>query len=101
MEYRFPEQDVCYRSPAIANNDDLPNPMGIPAFANAIDQLKGVDIAYDSYVNEFVLGKKRIMVKPEGFTTEYDGTPFLTQTMLHIIPFLWINPMGISYKKSI
>lgn len=61
---------------AIANNDDLPNPMGIPAFANAIDQLKGVDIAYDSYVNEFVLGKKRIMVKPEGFTTEYDGTPF-------------------------
>lgn len=48
----------------IANNESQDNPMGISVFANAIDQLKGVDIAYDSYVNEFVLGKKRIMVKP-------------------------------------
>lgn len=48
----------------IANNVDNTLPMGIPAFANAIDQLKGVDISYDSYVNEFVLGKKRVMVKP-------------------------------------
>ena len=49
----------------IANNIDDLNPMGIAVFANAIDTLKGVDIAYDSYVNEFVLGKKRVMVKPE------------------------------------
>lgn len=58
----------------IANNVDNTLPMGIPAFANAIDQLKGVDIAYDSYVNEFVLGKKRIMVKP-GATKDLDGEP--------------------------
>lgn len=56
----------------IANNIDNTLPMGIPAFANAIDQLKGVDIAYDSYVNEFVLGKKRIMVKP-GAAKREDG----------------------------
>lgn len=55
----------------IANNIEENNPMGIPVFANAIDVLKGVDIAYDSYVNEFVLGKKRVMVKPSA--TKNDG----------------------------
>lgn len=48
----------------IANNYDITLPMGIPAFANAIPQLKGVDIAFDGYINEFVLGKKRVMFKP-------------------------------------
>lgn len=48
----------------IANNIEDNNPMGIAVFANAIDVLKAVDVAYDSYVNEFILGKKRIMVKP-------------------------------------
>lgn len=58
----------------IANNVDYEIPMGIAIYANAIDILKGVDIAYDSYVNEFVLGKKRIMVKPSA--TQYiDGEP--------------------------
>lgn len=58
----------------IANNVDTTLPMGIPAFANAIDQLKGVDIAYDSYVNEFVLGKKRVMVQP-GAIKDLEGNP--------------------------
>ena len=56
----------------IANNSSMDNPMGISVFANAIDQLRGVDIAYDSYVNEFVLGKKRIMVKPSALK-DMDG----------------------------
>lgn len=60
--------------PNIANNFDHSIPLGISVYANAIDVMKGVDIAYDSYVNEFVLGKKRIMVKPAA--TEYlDGEP--------------------------
>lgn len=50
--------------PNIVNNFEYSIPLGIPVYANAIDVLKGVDIAYDSYVNEFILGKKRIMVKP-------------------------------------
>lgn len=48
----------------IANNITDNNPMGISVYANAIDCLKGVDVAFDSYINEFVLGKKRIIVKP-------------------------------------
>lgn len=49
-------------TPNICNNIDLDSPMGISVFANAIDQLKGCDLVYDSYTNEYVLGKKRILV---------------------------------------
>lgn len=66
----------------IANNVDNTLPMGIPAFANAIDQLKGVDVAYDSYVNEFVLGKKRVMVKP-GAVKDLDGNPVFDPNELY------------------
>lgn len=60
--------------PNIANNVDISLPMGISVYGNSIDVLKGVDIAYDSYVNEFALGKKRIMVKPSA-TNYIDGEP--------------------------
>lgn len=60
--------------PNISNNFDYSIPLGISVFANAIDVLKGVDVAYDSYVNEFILGKKRIMVKPSA-TNYLDGEP--------------------------
>lgn len=56
----------------IANNAEIGSPMGVSVYANAIDQLKGVDIAYDSYVNEFVLGRKRIFLRPE-FLKTVDG----------------------------
>ncbi|SHI43052.1 phage portal protein [Parasporobacterium paucivorans] len=49
-------------TPNIVNNIDLDSPMGISVFANAIDQLEGVDLAYDSYCNEFELGKTKIIV---------------------------------------
>lgn len=48
--------------PNICNNVDLDSPMGISVFANAIDQVKGCDLVYDSYMNEYVLGRKRILV---------------------------------------
>lgn len=48
--------------PNICNNIDLDSPLGVSVFANAIDQLKGCDLVYDSYMNEFVLGRKRILV---------------------------------------
>lgn len=71
----------------IANNVDVSLPMGISVYANAIDQLKGVDVAYDSYVNEFVLGKKRIMVKPEA-TKDIDGNPIFDpkDTAFYVLP---------------
>lgn len=48
--------------PNLCNNIDLDSPLGISVFANSINQLKGCDLIYDSYVNEFVLGRKRILV---------------------------------------
>jgi len=59
----------------IVNNLDPDSPMGVAVFANAIDQLRGIDIAYDSYVNEFVLGKKRIFVAPELLSMSDSGAP--------------------------
>lgn len=49
-------------SPNICNNIDLDSPLGISVYANCIAQLKGCDLIYDSYINEFVLGRKRILV---------------------------------------
>ena len=71
----------------IANNIDVSLPLGISVFANAIDNLKGVDVAYDSYINEFVLGKKRIMVKPEA-TKGIDGEPVFdpNDTVYYVLP---------------
>lgn len=71
----------------IANNIDPTLPMGIAAFANAIDQIKGVDTAYDSYVNEFTLGKKRIIAKVEA-TKDFNGKPVFDtkDTIYYVLP---------------
>ena len=71
----------------IVSNLDPGSPMGISVYANALDQLKGVDVAFDSYVNEFILGKKRIMVKPEA-TKDFDGAPLFDTDELafYILP---------------
>jgi len=61
--------------PARVNSVDLNSPLGMSVFGDAIDQLRGVDLIYDSYLNEFTLGRKRCMV-PQSLATmlqEQDG----------------------------
>ena len=65
---------VLFR-PNIANNLDISSPLGISVYANAIDQLKTCDNIFDSFNSEFALGRKRIMVKPEGLRSA-DGEPY-------------------------
>lgn len=48
--------------PPIVNNIDLKTPMGISIYANSIDKLKAIDDKYDSFDNEFIDGKRRILV---------------------------------------
>ena len=48
--------------PNLANNFDTSSPMGISIYANSIDRFKSLDVKYDSFYNEFILGKKRILV---------------------------------------
>lgn len=68
------ERMFVINRPNIVNNIDPSLPLGISVFANAIPQLKGCDIAYDTYVNEMVLGKKRVIVKAEALQNT-DGNP--------------------------
>lgn len=62
----YTETDVpCFQiiKPNIVNNYDKTNPLGMGIIYNALDILKSIDTEYDSLLNEFQLGKKRIFVK--------------------------------------
>ena len=61
-----------YFKPNIANNFDTQSPLGISIYANALDTLKAIDIAFDSLIREFRLGKKRIIVPATAVKTVVD-----------------------------
>ncbi len=63
----------CFRT-AYSNNIFPDIPLGLPAFANAADTLKALDVAFDSFSREFVLGKKRIIVPSSCVQTVVDIT---------------------------
>ena len=50
-----------WRTP-IANNLDDNSPLGVSIYGNALETLHAIDICYDSLVQEFRLGKKKIIV---------------------------------------
>jgi A118 family predicted phage portal protein len=58
--------------PAAANNFDPDSPLGVSVFASAADTLKALDIAFDSFMREFILGKKRIIVPAASIQTVID-----------------------------
>lgn len=65
--------------PNICNNIDMDSPYGISIFANSIDVLEGIDIAFDGIPNEYLLGKKRIFIDKElTKVNSIDGTESLT-----------------------
>lgn len=70
-----PERQFVIDRLNIANNSDRDNPMGVAIFANSIDILRGIDTVYDSYINEFILGKKRIFAAPELMGEDILGNP--------------------------
>ena len=51
--------------PNIANNIDINSPLGISIYANALDNLQGVDLAYDGFCEEMRLGRARIFVNKD------------------------------------
>lgn len=60
--------------PNIANNIDINSPMGISIFANALDVLQGVDLAYDGFCEEMRLGRSRIFVNKDLVRFDVNGT---------------------------
>jgi len=58
--------------PNLANNLDMTSPLGISIFANSLDRFKAIDLKYDSFMNEFELGKKRILVDSSTLKAKVD-----------------------------
>lgn len=58
--------------PLLTNNLFSNSPFGIPYFANAIDNLKAVDISFDALKNEIIDGRKRTFVRADMFSYD-DG----------------------------
>ena len=61
-----------YFRPPIANNLDDNSPLGVSIYANALETLHALDICFDSFVREFRLGKKRIIVPARMVKTVVD-----------------------------
>lgn len=61
-----------YMRTPIANNLDDNSPLGVSIYGNAMETLHALDIAYDSLVSEFRLGKKRIIVPASAIKTVVD-----------------------------
>lgn len=61
-----------FRSDFSCNIPDTNIPLGISCYANAVDTLKALDVAFDSFAREFVLGKKRIIVPSSCIRTVVD-----------------------------
>lgn len=61
-----------YYRTATANNLDDNSPLGVSIYANATSTLKALDICFDSFAREFVLGKKRIIVPAQCIRTVVD-----------------------------
>ena len=61
-----------YFRPPIANNLDDNSPLGVSIYANALETLHALDITFDSFVREFRLGKKRIIVPARMVKTVVD-----------------------------
>ena len=60
-----------FRTP-VANNLDDNSPLGVSIYGNAMETLHALDIAFDSFVREFRLGKKRIIVPARMIKTVVD-----------------------------
>lgn len=59
---QYKRSGFVYFKPNTANNIDMTSPLGVSVYANSLDTLKSLDIAFDSYQREFKLGKKKIIV---------------------------------------
>ena len=75
--------------PLLTNNLFNNSPFGIPYYANAIDNLKAVDISFDALKNEIVDGRKRTFVRAEMMNYD-DGSQKMVfdpeDTTVYVLP---------------
>lgn len=65
--------------PNITNNIDMYSPMGISVYANALDNVAGCDIIYDSCITEVITGQRIVMMHKALLTTTDCGEPIAPQ----------------------
>lgn len=70
--YPYKEKMFSYFHPAVSNNILTDTNIGMSVFYNCIDTLKALDIAFDSLMREFILGRKRIIVPSSCIRTIVD-----------------------------
>lgn len=61
-----------YFKPSVSSNVEYEIPLGMSIYANAMDTLAALDVAFDSFYREFILGKKRIIVPSAAVQTVTD-----------------------------
>jgi len=75
--------------PLITNNILDNNPFGIPHYANAIDNLKAVDISFDELKNEIKDGRRRTFARADMFNFD-NGTQKMVfdpnDTTVYVLP---------------
>ncbi len=59
--------------PNIANNIDESTGLGISVYANAIDNLEGVDLTYNNFCRDFKLGGKKVFLHEQLTGTDENG----------------------------
>ena len=65
--------------PNISNPKYPDSPFGPAVFAGAIDIIQGIDTIYDAYINEYALGKTRIVTGVEATKIDIEGNPFFDE----------------------
>ena len=75
--------------PLLTNNLFNNSPFGIPYYANAIDNMKAVDISFDALKNEIVDGRKRTFVRADMMNYD-DGSQKMVfdpeDTTVYVLP---------------
>lgn len=69
-EIKFPFKPFSVCPTNISNNFVEGFPLGVPAIANAIDELKTCDIYFDNFAQDGARGKKRVFISEEYVETE-------------------------------
>ncbi len=59
--------------PALVNNADEGTGLGLSIFANAVDCLKGVDLAFNNFCRDFKLGGKKVFLNHSLTARDRDG----------------------------
>lgn len=83
--YYMPCKPFFIMTPNIENNvSDVP--LGLSIYANAIDNLKGIDLAFDNMFNDTLLGKKKV---------------FMTQSSMLMKTDVYVDEQGVKKDRII